>query len=627
MLHTRLGQLLLDAGCVTSAQLHEALARQQDTRQPLGQILCERQIISQETLLKFLSQQYGLATAYPFPVDVVPQLATCMPEAWAQHHVAVPLKKVGRRLTVALADPANLHVLDEVRFRTGLQVIPVIALETDIRQRIRALYRRRDSDPRGDDARAGNWHDAEADPHDSPRSDGSLRMGVEAILQSEEMRALLDKASSSLQYAKPDAGAEALVEEESPVARLVQTILERAAGTGVSDVHLEPHESAVRVRFRLDGVLHTVMTYSLGLRNAVISRLKILSHLDIAERRLPQDGRMTVALGAMQVLDVRLSVLPSLHGEKAVLRLLNRAGQLVDLSALGMDATDTGTLLAALERPHGMILVVGPTGSGKTTTLYSALQALNTPDVNVVTVEDPVEYHLTGITQVQIKEEIGLGFAQILRAFLRQDPDIMMVGEIRDLETAQIAIRAALTGHRVLSTLHTHDAVQAVTRLLDMGVASFMVASSVSVIVAQRLVRRICSDCQRPVDRFSREHLRELGFTHEEALIVTPMYGQGCAGCHGTGYRGRLGLFEVLPLSEVFRSRILEQHTADQLKQQALADGLKTIRRSGLDKVKQGLTTLEEVASVSTEDEARPWRGSTPESHGAGTPRPAPPLT
>ena len=604
MLHTRLGQLLLDAGCVTAAQLQEALARQQETRQPLGQILCERQIISEETLLKFLGQQYGLTTAYPFPADVAPQLADCVPSAWAWQHVAVPVSQVGRRLTVALADPANLHVLDEVRFRTGLQVIPVIALESDIRQCIQVLYQGQADSRHDGSSTPANTHDAIASPPASFHSSEAVFRAhtVDSILQSEEMTSLLDKASSSLQYAQPEAGPDVLVEEESPVARLVQTILERAAGTGVSDVHLEPDESGVRVRFRLDGVLHTAMTYSLGLRNAVISRLKILSHLDIAERRLPQDGRMTLELGGRRTIDVRLSVLPSLHGEKAVLRLLNRAGQLVELPALGLDATDTETFLTSLERPHGMILVTGPTGSGKTTTLYAALQVLNTPDVNIVTVEDPVEYHFTGITQVQIKEEIGLGFAQILRAFLRQDPDIMMVGEIRDLDTAQIAIRAALTGHRVLSTLHTHDAVRAVTRLLDMGVEPFMVASSVSVIVAQRLVRRICPDCQRPDDRFSTQQLREAGFTDAETTAVNPLRGQGCTVCHGTGYKGRIGLFEVLPISDRFRSRILERQTADQLKQQALADSLKTIRRSGLDKVKQGLTTMEEVVSVSTED-------------------------
>ena len=604
MLHTRLGQLLLDAGCVTAAQLREALARQQETRQPLGQILCERQVISEETLLKFLGQQYGLATAYPLPSDVAPQLANCVPQAWARQHVAVPVNQVGRRLTVALADPANLHVLDEVRFRTGLQVIPVIALESDIRRCIQTLYEGQDDGRHDGSSGAANTYDSAASaPDASPSNQGALHAHtVDSILQSEEMSSLLDKASSSLRYAQPEAGTEVVVEEESPVARLVQTILERAAGTGVSDVHLEPDESGVRVRFRLDGVLHTAMTYSLGLRNAVISRLKILSHLDIAERRLPQDGRMTLELGGQRTVDVRLSVLPSLHGEKAVLRLLNRAGQLVELPALGLDATDTGIFLTALERPHGMILVTGPTGSGKTTTLYAALQVLNTPDVNIVTVEDPVEYHFTGITQVQIKEEIGLGFARILRAFLRQDPDIMMVGEVRDLDTAQIAIRAALTGHRVLSTLHTHDAVRAVTRLLDMGVEPFMVASSVSVIVAQRLVRRICPDCQRPDDRFSRQQLRDAGFTDAEVTSIAPLRGQGCVACHGTGYRGRIGLFEVLPVSDQFRSRILERQTAEQLKQQALADGLKTIRRSGLDKIKQGLTTMEEVVSVSTED-------------------------
>ncbi len=606
MLRARMGQLLLDAGYITSAQLDAALARQQETRHLLGQILCEQRAISEDTLLKFLGQQYGLATVSPLPSAVDSHLATCMPRAWAERHAAVPLSKVGQRLTVALADPANVHALDEVRFRTGLRVVPVIAMEFDVRQRIQALYPLQEpsqagesSSPVGHDADVlhvdgdGSWS-AETSPRNDYRVDVSL--------ESEEMTTLLEQASSSLRYARPEAGTEALAEDASPVAQLVQTVLQRAAHMGVSDVHLEPYESAVQVRFRLDGTLHPMMTYSLSLRNAVVSRLKILAHLDIAERRLPQDGRMTLELGTGPTLDIRMSVLPSLHGEKVVLRLLNRAGQMVELSALGLDVTDTGILLAALERPHGMLLVTGPTGSGKTTTLYSALQVLNTKDVNIVTVEDPVEYHFTGITQVQIKEEIGLGFAQVLRAFLRQDPDIMMVGEIRDLETAQIAIRAALTGHRVLSTLHTHDAVRAVTRLLEMGVEPFMVASSVSVIVAQRLVRRVCLECRRPADPLLGAQLRELGFTEDEARTVVPVQGQGCAACHGTGYKGRVGLFEVLPVSAGFRARILERDTADRLKQQALADGLKTIRRSGLDAIMRGFTTIEEVMSVSTED-------------------------
>ncbi len=606
MLRARMGQLLLDAGCITSVQLDEALAQQRESRRPLGQILCEHGAISEDVLLKFLGQQYGLATVSPFPSVVDPQLAVCMPRAWAERHAAVPLSQVGQRLTVALVDPANVHALDEVRFRTGLRVVPVIALESDVRQRIQALYRLREQhQPDGSSPPVGRDADVMQADGDGPWSAGvSCREShrVDETLQSDEMTTLLERVSSSLRYAQPDTGAETLAEDASPVAQLVQTILQRAAHMGVSDVHLEPYENVVQVRFRLDGTLHPMMTYSISLRNAVISRLKILAHLDIAEHRLPQDGRMTVELEARQALDIRMSVLPSLHGEKAVLRLLNRAGQMVELPALGLDVTDTGILLAALERPHGMLLVTGPTGSGKTTTLYAALQVLNTKDVNIVTVEDPVEYHFTGITQVQVKEEIGLGFAQVLRAFLRQDPDIMMVGEIRDLETAQIAIRAALTGHRVLSTLHTYDAVRTVTRLLEMGIEPFMVASSVSVIVAQRLVRRVCSECQRPTDPLSSAQLRELGFTGDMASTVVPVRGHGCVACHGTGYKGRVGLFEVLPVSARFRSLILERGTADQLKQQALADGLKTIRRSGLDAVTRGLTTIEEVMSVSTED-------------------------
>lgn len=613
MLRARMGQLLLDAGCITSAQLEEALARQRETRCPLGQILCERGAISEELLLKFLGQQYGLATVSPFPSVVDPQLAVCVPRAWAEQHVAVPLSRVGQRLTVALVDPANVHALDEVRFRTGLRVVPVIALESDVRQRIQALYQGQEphqpdgvSPPIGRDADVvqadgdGSWAAdvSSRETHMSPRETNR----VDETLQSEEMTTLLERVSSSLRYGRSETGAETLAEDASPVAQLVQTILQRAAHMGVSDVHLEPYERVVQVRFRLDGTLHPMMTYSVSLRNAVISRLKILAHLDIAEHRLPQDGRLTLELADKRTLDVRISVLPSLHGEKAVLRLLNRAGQMVELPALGLDVTDTSILLAALERPHGMLLVTGPTGSGKTTTLYSALQVLNTKDVNIVTVEDPVEYHFTGITQVQVKEEIGLGFAQVLRAFLRQDPDIMMVGEIRDLETAQIAIRAALTGHRVLSTLHTYDAVRAVTRLLEMGVEPFMVASSVSIIVAQRLVRRVCPECQQPADPLSGAQVRELGFTGDMVPTVVQVRGRGCAACHGTGYKGRVGLFEVLPVSAAFRSLILERGTGDRLKQQALADGLKTIRRSGLDAITRGLTTIEEVISVSTED-------------------------
>ncbi len=619
MLRARMGQLLLDAGCITAAQLDAALARQRDTRRPLGRILCEQRAISEDVLLKTLGQQYGLATVSSFPSAVDPHLSTWMPRAWAERHAAVPVSKVGQRLTVALTDPANVQALDEVRFRTGLRVVPVIALESDVRSRIQALYAAAESAGAGApastssvgggvDGGGGGDGDGWSAAGDEVRDGGAAdhrAPGVDAALQSDEMTTLVERVSSSLRHARPDAVADALVEDASPVAELVRTMLRRAARMGVSDVHLEPHERVVRVRFRLDGKLHPVMTYSISLRNAVVSRLKILAHLDIAERRLPQDGRLALDLEDGRTLDVRMAVLPSLHGENVVLRLLNRAGQMVELPALGLDAADTGVLLAALERPHGMVLVTGPTGSGKTTTLYAALQVLNTKDVNIVTVEDPVEYHLTGITQVQVKEDIGLGFARILRAFLRQDPDILMVGEIRDLDTAQIAVRAALTGHRVLSTLHTHDAVRAVTRLLEMGVEPFMVASSVSVIVAQRLVRRVCPECRRPDGPFSNARLREAGFTEAEAAVVAPVRGQGCAACHGTGYRGRVGLFEVLPVSSEFRALILERETADRLKRQALADGLHTIRRRGLDAVMRGLTTIEEVVSVSVEDEAR----------------------
>jgi len=420
------------------------------------------------------------------------------------------------------------------------------------------------------------------------------------VLDSEEFASLLEQASSSITSTLPSLQDPSVSEVCAPLVQLVHRLVTRAAQAGASDVHIEPYEQYVRVRFRLDGMLHTEMTYPVRLRNAVISRLKILAHLDIAERRLPQDGRITLDVGQAQPLDVRVSFLPALHGENVVLRLLDQSGLALDLPSLGFDDAGQTQFLSALERSDGMILVTGPTGSGKTTTLYSALQILNTPDVNIVTVEDPVEYDFTGITQVQVKEDIGLGFSTVLRSFLRQDPDIIMVGEIRDRDTAQIAVKAALTGHRVLSTLHTTDAVRTVTRLLDMGVEPFMVASSIRLVVAQRLVRRICVNCQQP-DPVPVSYLCRAGFPEPEVVAesLIPMRGRGCEVCHYTGYKGRIGLFEVLPISETLQSLILQVPSADALKRQAQKEGLVSLRQNGLKKVMAGLTTLDEVLTLS----------------------------
>jgi len=603
MVREQLGKLLLEAGCITSAQLQAALALHHDTQARLGTILVEQGAISQRTLLTFLGQQYGLPVLHDLPPSPDPSLTQLVPGDLAKQHEVVPIKKIGNRLTVAMVNPANVRLLDDLRFRTNCSIIPMVAGEADVLNRIHVLY-----------GEASNGHQGRGEscqlptvrrfPQEmSPNGDGSHQAsdGSETgmLLNQANMNSLLERASSSLLDSPSSQHGDVFVKDDSPIVDLVNTIVTSAAQAGASDIHFEPFESSVRVRFRMDGVLQTQMTYPVRLRNAVISRLKILAKLDITERRLPQDGRLTMAFDQQPSLDVRLSLMPSLHGEKVVLRLLNRSGLTLDLTALGFEERDLATFLGALEQPDGMILVTGPTGSGKTTTLYSALQVLNTPDVNIVTAEDPVEYHFTGITQVPIKEEIGLTFATVLRSFLRQDPDIMMVGEIRDWETAQIAVKAALTGHRVLSTLHTGDAVRTVTRLLDMGVEPFMVASSLRVIVAQRLVRQICERCQKP-DSVPVDRLLHIGFTKDEAGGILPRRGQGCPTCHHTGYRGRLGVFEVLSVSETFQSLILQSASPDQLRQQARQDGLVSLRQSGLQKVKAGLTTIDEILGVST---------------------------
>ncbi len=602
MVRERMGKLLLEAGCISDAQLHAALQVQQDTKARLGAILVEQGAISEHTLLTFLGQQYGLPVLHDPPDSPDPGLTQFVSFEWAQQQGIVPIKKIGNRLTVAMVNPADVRLLDDLRFRTNCSIIPMVACEADVCHRIQLLYGKSSKDslpsvsPLGSRSGEGFSHQGIGAGDDQSLHEPSDN---DFLLNQANMTALLERASSSLLDAQPTSHGEVFLKDDSPIVDLVTTIVTNAAQVGASDIHFEPFDAFVRIRFRLDGVLQTQMTYPLRLRNAVISRLKILAKLDITERRLPQDGRLSVDLDQQRSLDVRLSILPSFHGEKAVLRLLNRSGLTLDLSALGLADAELANFLAALEQPDGMILVTGPTGSGKTTTLYSALQVLNTPDVNIVTAEDPIEYHFAGITQVPIKEEIGLTFATVLRAFLRQDPDIMMVGEIRDWETAQIAVRAALTGHRVLSTLHTGDAVRTVTRLLDMGVEPFMVASSLRLIVAQRLVRKVCVLCQKP-DPIPSDQLMKIGFTEEEAHEVVPVRGQGCPACHSTGYRGRIGLFEVLPVSEALQSLILQRSSSDLLRQQARQEGFQSLRQNGLNKIRAGLTTIEEVVNTST---------------------------
>ncbi|RMH04622.1 MAG: type II secretion system protein GspE [Nitrospirae bacterium] len=604
MIRERMGHLLCEAGFISERQLACALEMQRGTGRRLGQILLEQGLIAEETLLAFLGQQYGVPVFREWRQPTAPdELTRLIPEDLARKECLVPIQRTGDRLTVAMANPANVGLTNELAFRTGCRIIPVVALESEIIEHIHRLYA--PSQSTGEKNQEGKPRRSPANQVDSQtptpsweargdKDDHKAFHGIAAGLASDEIGTLVEQVTTSLQgYGQP-AEDERHPEDSAPLVTLVNRLLSEAIRLGASDMHLEPYEACVRVRYRVDGVLHPVMTYPVKLRNAVVSRLKILANLDIAERRLPQDGRFCFKGPAGTEVDVRMSVLPCLHGEKVVLRFLHQTGLSMDLAQLGFEPDELPLFLEALERPEGMIVVTGPTGSGKTTTLYSALHLLNTPDVNIVTAEDPIEYHITGVTQVQIHEDIGLTFSAALRAFLRQDPDILMIGEIRDHETAHMAVRAALTGHRVLSTLHTTDAVRTIARLLDMGIESFLVASAVSLIVAQRLVRRICPFCREP-DPLPKDHLVKLGFSPEEANVVIPMRGAGCPSCYQTGYKGRIALFEVLPLTETLQARITQHPSLEELRCCTRQMGVRTLRHSGLRKIHSGLTTIQEV--------------------------------
>ena len=598
----------MEAQLVSEDQIQEALRIQRSNGNRLGSILVERGAISEATLLEFLSQQYGVPHIDLSHCQIEPEVLNLVSIDIAHQYLIVPVRQFRSRLTMAMIDPSNIAVIDEMKFRTGLNVTPVIAMESDILAAIRKWYTVR---PGEVNSFLGEYSACFA-PSTLPTSH---QVGAETTvsLQSasidevkqpgtlHDLQDYLREALSSLPEGDDPGTGHDLLEDKAPVVNLVNRVLRAAEEIGASDVHFEPTELFVRVRFRLDGVLGTMTHLPKKIRQAVIARIKVMASLDIAERRLPQDGRMKLQIDSTHSIDVRVSVLPCLHGEKVVLRLLDRSKLNLDLNALGLEKPDLERILSALDHPYGMILVTGPTGSGKTTTLYSALQYLNTPFVNIVTVEDPVEYHLNGINQLQIKEEIGLNFSAGLRSFLRQDPDIIMIGEIRDQETANIAIQAALTGHRVFSTLHTNDAPRAITRLLDMGIEPFLVSSSLSLIIAQRLVRKICEFCKER-DVISPEPLLALGFDPEEIERIEPLKGRGCIRCQHTGFRGRVALFEILPLTEAFHHKILTRAPAFELKAVAMQAGIQSLRQSGLRQIQYGLTTMDEVASATTSD-------------------------
>ncbi|MFQ5776633.1 MAG: type IV-A pilus assembly ATPase PilB [Terriglobia bacterium] len=563
----RLGEILVKEKLIAQDQLQQALQHQKKSGGRLGAALVKLGFISDEEITGVLSRQYGVPAINLSFYEVDAAVVKLVPQETALRYQIVPLSRVGSTLTIAMADPTNVFAMDDIKFMTGLKVEPVVASENAILEAIDKFY--------------GSQVKAEEDLERVMAEIGEGGDDVDVVEEEEETSA------AELEHAA----------EEAPVIKMVNLILTEALNRGASDVHLEPYEKEYRVRFRIDGVMHTIMTPPLKLRDAVSSRIKIMSKLDISEKRLPQDGRIMLKLsrdGKRKELDFRVSCLPTLHGEKIVLRLLDKENLRLDMTKLGFEPESLTKFEKAILKPYGMVLVTGPTGSGKTNTLYSSISKLNTPETNIMTAEDPVEFQLQGVNQVQMKEQIGLNFAAALRSFLRQDPNIILVGEIRDFETAEIAVKAALTGHLVLSTLHTNDAPGTISRLMNMGVEPFLVATSVHLICAQRLVRRICSECKEE-QQLPPQALIDVGFTPGEAKKVKTYKGKGCDNCNGTGYKGRAGLYEVMEINDDIRELILVGASAVELRKKSLEHGMITLRRSGLIKIADGIATIEEV--------------------------------
>jgi len=601
----RLGAMLVSSGLITDDQLQKALAAQKNEGGRLGSILVKMGFVQEDKLMTFLSKQYGVPYVDLGKFEINPVVIKHIPSDVAQKYRIMPINRAGATITIAMVDPSNIFAIDDIKFMTGYNVEAVVATEGAIVEAIKKYYggatKALVSAKSAGLAQAPREEkkislDAKDYAMDDTDDDGGFVDDIDTggEVDVDDFDNLVHGAVDELEVIEDDK-LDALSEEvEAPIVKLVNGILLRAAKAGVSDIHIEPYEKKFRVRYRLDGVLKTVMGLPLKIRNAIISRIKIMSSLDIAERRLPQDGRIKLKMSKNKVMDFRVSVLPTLFGEKIVMRLLDKSNLQLDMTKLGFDEDQLADFKDALGKPFGMVLVTGPTGSGKTTTLYSALSELNTDSENIMTAEDPVEFNLMGINQVQMKDEIGLNFAAALRSFLRQDPDIIMVGETRDYETAEIGVKAALTGHLVLSTLHTNDAPSTINRLLNMGVEPFLVSSAVILIVAQRLVRKACQKCKKP-QKLPVETFIDAGFDPEEAKTIVSYKGEGCDICNQTGYKGRVALYEVMPLKDEIKELILQGASVFELKKAAVSGGMKTLRASGLLKVKAGLTSLEEV--------------------------------
>jgi len=613
----RVGRMLVDSKLLTEEQLQKALLTQKNEGGRFGNVLVQLGFLDEAQMARFFSRQWGVPLVDLEKIEIDPLVIKLIPGEMVRKHLVLPIKRLGTTVSLAMIDPTDVFAIEDIKFITGYNVEPVITTESALFEKIdkyygkglRALVEKNSSNPppppniganpvslnpqkplnghlpglyAGLPADVESYNDVVAEPESMP------------LAAVDDLQSVIGDAVGAVSVVEDQKDESEVKEVAAPIVKLVNGILANAIKVGASDVHVEPFESLFRVRFRVDGVLKTMMSLPLQIKNAVTSRLKIMAKLDIAERRLPQDGRIRLKFGKTKQIDFRVSTIPCLAGEKVVLRILDKGALTLDLTKLGFDEAGLNELRDAIASPYGMVLVTGPTGSGKTTTLYSALSTINTQEVNIMTAEDPIEYNLLGINQVQMKEEIGLNFASALRSFLRQDPDVIMVGEIRDYETAEIAVKAALTGHLVLSTLHTNDAPSTVNRLLNMGIEPFLVASSVVMILAQRLTRKICSRCKE-VEHISEEALLHAGFLEEELKDLTLYKGKGCEVCNQTGYKGRVALYEIMPIREEIRELILQGASSDELKRESVNRGMKTLRMSGLQKIREGVTTLEEV--------------------------------
>ncbi|MGH9634921.1 MAG: type IV-A pilus assembly ATPase PilB [Candidatus Angelobacter sp.] len=564
----RLGDLLVKEKIITHDQLDKALKAQREggPNSRLGSTLVHLGFVSDEEVTNFLSRQYGVPAINLQYFEIDSSVVKLIPEETAKRYQILPLSRVGASLTIAMVDPTNVFAMDDIKFMTGFNIEPVVASESAIMEAIEKAY-------------GGSQQESNVD---------------------ELLASMGDEADVELQAEQDDIDLAELEKsaDEAPIVKLVNIVMTDAVKRGASDIHIEPYEKEYRVRFRIDGILQHIMSPPMKLKDAITSRIKIMAKMDISEKRLPQDGRIMLKIqmgGKKKQLDFRVNCLPTLWGEKVVMRLLDKENLRLDMTKLGFEPESLEKFQRAVLKPYGMVLVTGPTGSGKTNTLYSSVSLLNKPDTNIMTAEDPVEFQLHGVNQVQMKESIGLNFAASLRAFLRQDPNVILVGEIRDFETAEIAIKAALTGHLVLSTLHTNGAPETISRLMNMGIEPFLVATAVHLICAQRLIRRICVECREEVPMPPQAKV-DAGFTPEEAKTVKIFKGKGCSVCNGTGYKGRAGLYEVMEVDDEIRELILIGASAVELKKKAIERGMITLRRSGLVKVKEGVSTLEEVA-------------------------------